>query len=159
MLKSKFRNVGATEQRNDGATERRNDGATKRRSDAREGGRFSAPLRASSIHIYLSAGSGLRLFWRSVRGARPNCVNLGRVLSIWARFFVNLGRFCQFGHVFCQFGTIFVNLGTFFVNLARFLLIWVSFCQFGHLFVNLGIFLWFSKAGTCKIQCFMASGA
>ena len=48
--------VGISEHRNFGTSERRCDGTTVRRNVAREGGRFSAPLRASSIYMYTSSG-------------------------------------------------------------------------------------------------------
>ena len=44
--------VGTSQRGNVGATERRSDGTSERRNVARDGGRFSAPLRASSIYIY-----------------------------------------------------------------------------------------------------------
>ena len=44
---------GISAHRNFGPSERRYDGTTVRRNDARDGGRFSAPHRASSIYIYI----------------------------------------------------------------------------------------------------------
>ena len=44
--------IGIAVHRHFCTSERRYDGTTVRRNDARDGGRFSAPLRASSIYIY-----------------------------------------------------------------------------------------------------------
>ena len=45
--------IGIAAHRHFCTSERRYDGTTVRRNDARDGGRFSAPLRASSIYIYI----------------------------------------------------------------------------------------------------------
>ena len=44
--------IGIAAHRHFCTSERRYDGTTVRRNDARDGGRFSAPLRASSIYIF-----------------------------------------------------------------------------------------------------------
>ena len=54
------------------------------------------------ISTYLRASGGAGSF-AAVRSARPNFVNLGRVLSIWARFLSISNDVCQFGHLFVKF--------------------------------------------------------
>ena len=103
--------ASAPESRQIGTSVPRYDGATELL--ARWGGALAPPLE-HLVYLHICGQAEARGTWGSVRSARPNFVNLGRVLSIWARFLSIWARFLSI--------------------LASILSIWDDFCQFGPLF-------------------------